>query len=53
MTRVKMWVCDACGGVWHTAVALARGKCPSCGGNGRERACEQDDAGVVHPLKAD
>jgi hypothetical protein len=46
---VKMWVCDACKGVYHVAVG---DRCPGCKGIGRERAVDFDAAGVAH-VKAD
>lgn len=49
MSKVMMWVCACCGGVWFPDIAQARGKCPSCGGNGAVKACDRDDAGVVKP----
>lgn len=51
MARIKLWVCNACKGVYYTAHALALGKCPGCGGQGKERLCDQDAAGVVTPVE--
>lgn len=47
MSKILMWVCACCGGVYWPDVAKARGKCPGCGGNGAVKNCEQDEAGVV------
>jgi len=48
--RVKMWVCSACKGIYHTAHAEALGKCPGCGGQGKEQECNKDEAGVIVPV---
>lgn len=45
VTIRKMWVCDACHGVYHVAVG---DRCPGCKGLGRERNVEFDAAGVAH-----
>lgn len=47
---IKMWVCSACGGVWHIPHAEARGRCPSCSGEGKVQDCTKDEAGVVKPV---
>jgi len=49
MSRVNMWVCDACKGVYFPEQAQARGKCPGCGGQGSVKPCDKDEAGVVTP----
>jgi len=51
MSRVTMWICSACKGVYYPDHAVALGKCPGCGGNGKVQPCEKDEAGVVTPLK--
>lgn len=48
MKKVKRWICSSCSGVFFVEVAQARGKCPSCGGQGDVRDVEQDEAGVVY-----
>ncbi len=50
LEKAKRWVCFACGGVWHVEQALARGRCPSCSGEGAVRDCYVDPAGVVTPI---
>lgn len=49
--RIKMWVCSACGAIWHVAQGEARGRCLSCNGEGGVRDCEKDEAGVVKPVQ--
>lgn len=50
MTKKPRWVCDSCKGVWFNAPL---GKCPSCGGTGKERTVEVDAGGVVDPKQLD
>lgn len=44
MPKQTRWVCDACKGVWFNAPL---GKCPSCGGGGKEREVEVALDGTV------
>jgi uncharacterized OB-fold protein len=48
MKKAQRWICSACGGNFFPDHALARGKCPSCGGQGDVRSVDVDDSGVVH-----
>lgn len=51
MSKVKMWVCSACKGVYFPDHAIALGRCPGCSGQGKVQDCERDEAGVVVPLE--
>jgi hypothetical protein len=49
MREVTRWVCGACGGVYFNAPT---GRCPGCNGQGGDRVCVEDDAGVVKPKES-